>query len=81
MGGAFPKSRHQPALVKHRENVRFFNISHLPALKKQRNRSIASAALLCQKIEAPFSRKFTTLRIALSIAPLPIGKPIRAILS
>nr|WP_319491742.1 histidine kinase dimerization/phospho-acceptor domain-containing protein [uncultured Desulfobacter sp.] len=51
-----------------------FKQSQRPALKYDRSIIIFSAFSRYQKVHGPFRRKFTTLRIELSIAPLPIGK-------
>ena len=52
-----------------------------PDLQKERRRSIESVLDLHQKREGPLRRRLMTRRIALSIAPLPIGRFLPAMVA
>ncbi len=47
-----------------------------PVKTNERKKIIFSAFCLFQNIPAPFTRRLITLRIALSIDPLPVGSPL-----
>ena len=63
------------------EKVRDLNRVQRPDLQKALSRSMASALGLHQKSEGPFSRRLMTRRIALSMAPLPIGRFLPAMVA